>query len=269
MIIIGERLNSSRQPVFEALTDRDETYIVKDAVRQEKAGAGYIDLNTAALLEREIETLKWMIPLLQNQIAVPLSIDTTNAEAMAAGLEIHRGRALLNSLSGERERIRMFLPLIKEHKPRVLVLCLDDDGLPDTSDKELAVARKMVDLLESEGVDRQDIFIDPLVRPIGVDENAAGLFLESLDKIKQALPGVKTVAGVSNVSYGLPRRSLLNRTFLILAMGKGLDAAILDPLDLEISAALKSARALLGSDPSLKGFLAFVREIEGKPPRGE
>ena len=269
MIVIGERLNSTREPVLKAMRDRDEAYIIKQAASQEKAGASYIDLNAAALLGGEIETLKWVIPLLKRELHIPLAIDTTSAEAMAAGLELHAGQALLNSLSGESERIRRFLPLIKEHKPQVLVLCLDDDGLPQTSEKELSVARRMVDLLVSEGVDPKDIFVDPLVRPIGVDEGAAELFLRSLTKIKEALPQVKTVAGISNVSYGMPRRSLLNKTLLVLALGRGLDAAILDPLDPEIMSALKAARALLGRDPSLKTYLASVREMDRRSHEAE
>jgi 5-methyltetrahydrofolate--homocysteine methyltransferase len=260
MIIVGERLNSSRQPVFRALDKKDEKFIVDEAKRQEKAGAGYIDVNTAALLDKEIETLRWAVPLLQKVLKVPLSIDTPNPEAMKEGLSLHKGQALLNSLTGEKERIKTFLPLIKEHKPQVIVLCLDESGLPKSLDKELSVAQKMVDLLEKEGLRAEDIFIDPLVRPIGVDQNAAGLFLESLEKIKRKLPDVKTIAGISNVSFGLPKRSLLNRTFLTLALSKGLDAAILDPLDKKIFPTIRSTQALLGKDPSLKNYLAYIRE---------
>ncbi|NIM58557.1 MAG: dihydropteroate synthase, partial [Candidatus Aminicenantes bacterium] len=176
-----------------------------------------------------------------------------------AGLEIHKGQALLNSISGEANRIKTFLPLIKEYKPRIIALCLDDQGLPDTSDKELSIARKIVNLLDKERVEHKDIFIDPLVRPIGVDQKAGELFLEALEKIKKDLPSVSTIAGVSNVSFGLPKRKSLNRAFLVLALQKGLDAAILDPLDKEILAALHSSKALLGKDRSLKGYLTFVR----------
>ena len=259
MIIVGERLNSSRRSVLEALNRKDKIYLVDQAKRQENAGASYIDLNTAALLDKEVQTLKWSIPLLQKELRIPLSIDTPNPEAMEAGLKIHKGQALLNSLSGEANRIKAFLPFIKEYKPRIIVLCLDDEGLPETSDKELSIARKMVDLLDKEGVDHKDIFIDPLVRPIGVDQKAGELFLEALEKVKKNLPSVSTIAGVSNVSFGLPRRKSLNRAFLILALQKGLDAAILDPLDRENLAALRSAEALLGKDPSLKDYLAFIR----------
>lgn len=259
MIIVGERLNSSRRSVLEALNRKDKKYVVAQAKKQEKAGASYIDLNTAALLDKEVQTLKWAIPLLQKELRIPLSIDTPNPEAMEAGLNIHKGKALLNSISGETNRIKTFLPLIREYKPRIIVLCLDDEGLPENSDKELSIARKMVNLLDKEGVEHKDIFIDPLVRPIGVDQRAGELFLEALEKIKKNLPSVNTIAGVSNVSFGLPRRKSLNRAFLVLALQKGLDAAILDPLDKEILTALYSAEALLGKDPSLKDYLAFIR----------
>lgn len=259
MIIIGERLNSSRHPVFKAFDQRNERYILDDAKKQKKAGANYIDLNTAALLDKEIQALQWAIPLLQKELSIPISIDTPSHEAMRKGLSLHKGKALLNSLTGEKERIKSFLPLIKEYKPRIIVLCLDDKGIPKTSDKELTIAQRMVELLVNEGVGLGDIFVDPLVRPIGVAPNAANLFLESLEKIKKNLPKIKTIAGISNVSFGLPQRKLLNRTFLILALSKGLDAAILDPLDREIISAIHSAQAFLGKDPFLKKYLNFIR----------
>lgn len=259
MVIIGERLNSTRSSVKQALDQRDGKYLVREAQAQEKAGANYIDLNTAALLDKEVEALRWAIPLLQKKLNIPLSIDTPNPEAMKEGLKVHKGQALLNSLSGESRRIKTFLPLVKQYKPRVIVLCLDDEGLPKSAEKELSIAERMVSILDKEGVSPEDIFIDPLVRPIGVDQQAVALFLNSLEKIKKSLPQVKTIAGVSNVSFGLPRRKLVNRVFLILALKCGLDAAILDPLDKDILAALSSARALLGQDPGLKDYLSSVR----------
>jgi 5-methyltetrahydrofolate--homocysteine methyltransferase len=262
MIIIGERLNSSRRAVLEALRDRNTEYLLKDARAQEAAGADYVDVNAAAVLGKETETLAWVVPLLQRELKVPLAIDTPNPDAMEAGLRLHKGPALLNSLTGETARIQRFLPLIREHRPRVIVLCLDDEGVPTDSDREVAIALRMVDLLTREGVASDDILIDPLVRPIGVDHRAVSLFLESLAKIKRSLPHVRTVAGISNVSFGLPQRRLLNRVLLILAMGRGLDAAIVDPLDKDILAALAAGGVLLGHDPSYKGFLAFARKMK-------
>ena len=179
---------------------------------------------------------------------------------MEKGLKTHKGQALLNSLSCESKRLKTFLPLIKKYRPRVIALCLDDRGLPKSSDQALLIAQRIVTILDKEEVSPEDIFIDPLVRPIGVDQKSGEVFLKSLEKIKKNLPQVKTIAGVSNVSYGLPRRKLLNRTLLVLAIQRGLDAAILDPLDKEILAALGSARALLGKDPFLKSYLSAIRK---------
>ncbi len=259
MIIVGERLNSTRKPVFQALNRKDEKHLLNEALKQERAGADYIDLNTATLLEQEIPALKWAIPLLQRKLKVPLSIDTPSPEAMAEGLRIHKGKALLNSLSGESQRIEDFLPLIDKYRPRVIILCLDDKGIPVHPDHEFSIAEKMVNLLLKRGTKAEDIFIDPLVRPIGVDPKAGKIFLDSLKKIKQNLPQVKTIAGISNISFGLPRRKFLNRAFLILAIEKGLDAAILDPLDKEISTFLLSAQTLLGEESAMKNYLRSMR----------
>lgn len=261
MIVVGERLNSTRRPVYEAMARMDEDALIAEATAQREAGADYIDLNTAALLDREIEILRWAVPLLSGR--GELSLDTPNAEAMAEGLRLHKGRALLNSLSGETKRIEAMLPLVREYRPRVIALCLDDEGLPKTSDKEAAIAEGLVETLTKQGLAEEDIFIDPLVRPIGVDQDAANQFLESLDKIRLHLPAVKTIAGISNVSYGMPGRRALNRAFLVLAIARGLDAAILDPLDKELVAGLHSARALLGRDP-LKSYLSFMRRTKSR-----
>ncbi len=259
MIVVGERLNSSRKPVFQALSTRNAEYLIKGAVKQEQAGADYLDLNAAALMDDEISTLEWAIPLLQKNLNIPLSLDTPNHEAMEAGLRIHKGTALLNSLTGETHRIASFLPLIKEYRPQVVFLCLDDDGIPKDPEKELAIAKRGVELLNKAGIEPKNVFIDPLVHPIGVDQNAVKLFLDSLEKIKMNLPEANTIAGLSNVSFGLPQRGWVNRTLLVMALQKGLDAAILDPLDKEMQAALVSTQALLGRDESLRKYLSFVR----------
>ena len=260
MIVVGERLNSSRKAVLEALQKKDAEYLCSQAVAQEKAHAAYIDLNVAAMMEKEIDTLCWAIPLLQRAVKVPLALDTPNPLAMEAALKTHQGRALLNSLSGDSAALEAFLPLIKRYRPRVIALCLNEEGPPENADIAVSRARKMVDILQSAGLNLEDIFIDPLVRPIGVDHTSGIVFLESVARIKGALPGVKTIAGVSNVSFGLPQRRLINRTLLVLAMAKGLDAAICDPLDADVQASLAASEALLGQDPSLKKYLGYVRE---------
>lgn len=266
MILIGERLNSSRKAVLEAFRNKDEEFLLREALSQERAGADYIDLNASALMEREVETLLWAIPLLNDALRVPLSLDTPNSLAMTAAFQVYQGRAILNSLTAEKEKLKGLLPLIREYKPRVIALCLDESGLPGGSEQALAVGLKLVDLLVKAEVQPGDIFLDPLVRPVGVDQEAVCVFLDSLGKIKENLPGVKTIAGLSNVSFGLPERRLINKTMLVLAMGRGLDAAILDPCDEEIRALLIAAQALLGQDPGLKDYLRFIREKRKAEP---
>lgn len=266
MIIIGERLNSSRKSVLEALQCRNAEFVRRQAQSQEQAGAAYIDLNAAALMDDEIEGLRWAIPLLQHELSIPLSIDTPNPRAMEAGLKIHKGRALLNSVTGEKSSLDALLPIIREFKPLVIALCLEETGSPANAGIAVDRARKLTDVLTGAGLKPEDIFFDPLVRPIGVDPESGALFLDSVEAIKRGMPHVKTIAGLSNVSFGMPQRRLLNRTFLALAMARGLDAAICDPLDGEIQATIHAAAALLGQDPSLKSYLRYSRakaKIEG------
>jgi cobalamin-dependent methionine synthase I len=264
MIIIGERLNSGRTSVRQALARRDEAFLLQEAKLQENAGAAYVDINAAALLDKEIETLRWAIPLLQRALRTPLSLDTPDPGAMEEALRLHRGRALLNSLTGEEEKVRSLVPLIKEFRPRVIVLCLDDRGLPSTPGRALSIARKLVEILYAHGLAPEDLFVDPLVRPVAADWRAGTLFLESLEQIKRHLPGIKTVAGLSNVSFGLPQRRLLNRTLAVLAAKAGLDALICDPLDEELQAALAASSALLSLDPVLRNYLRHIRQRKGK-----
>lgn len=260
MIIVGERLNSSRKVVLEAMQNKDAEYLCSQALAQEKAKAAYIDLNAAAMMDNEISALCWAIPLLQRAVKVPLALDTPNPDAMEAALKTHQGRALLNSLSGDNAALDALLPLIKRHRPRVIALCLTKEGPPENADIAVSCARKMADLLQSAGLHPEDIFIDPLVRPIGVEHTSGMVFLESVARIKDSLPGIRTIAGISNVSFGLPQRRLLNRTLLVLAIARGLDAAICDPLDGDIQAVLAASEALLGQDPSLKRYLSYIRE---------
>jgi 5-methyltetrahydrofolate corrinoid/iron sulfur protein methyltransferase len=260
MIIVGERLNSNRKPVLQALEKKDKSFLLEEAIKQEQARANFIDLNAAALLDKEVEALKWAIPLLQEKLNIPLSIDTPNSVAMAEGLKIHRGRALLNSLSGEKKKINNLLPLIKEYKPMVIILCLDEKGFPQSPEYALSIASRMVDLVEREGIDLDDIFIDPLVHPVSIDPDAALLFLESLRRIKERMPKVKIIAGLSNISFGLPQRRLLNRVFLSIAILNGLDAAILNPLDAKLLHTISTTEGLLGKEPSLQNYLRIEKK---------
>lgn len=263
MIIVGERLNSTRTEVLAALRRGDDDWIVGQAKKQEEAGAAFIDLNCAALMEGEVETLSRLVPLLQDRLDVPLSIDSPNPAALEAGLRIHRGRPLLNSISGESKRLEALLPLVGEFKPKVIALCLDDDGLPGNAEKSLEIARRLAGLLTGRGLAPGDVFLDPLVRPVGVDPGSVRRFLDALGMIKSGLPGFNAVAGLSNVSFGMPGRRLLNRMFLVLCLERGLDAAILDPLDEDVMDALSAAECLLSGAEPTRRYLQRARLKKG------
>ena len=259
MYIIGERLNSTRRAVKDALENRNVDFLLQETKKQLDRGAAAIDLNAATLMESELEALKWAVPLLQEQFSAPISIDTPNKTAMEAGLKVHRGQAVLNSMTAESSRIADLLPLVKTYRPITIILCMDDAGLPQTPREELKIASRMVELMEREGIDLEDIFLDPLVRPVGADPDSGRLFLDSLSLIKGQYPDIKTIAGLSNVSFGLPRRNLINHTFLTLAMSHGLDGAILNPLDKDMISAVRTGEALLGLDPMLRKYLSYIR----------
>ncbi len=259
MIIIGERLNSSRKSVFEAFKKRNVHFLLEEAKKQKEAGAHYLDINAAALLEEEIDILQWAIPIIQEEINIPLCIDTPNPEAMEKALEIHKGTAILNSITGEKGKIEKYLPLIRKFKPKIIALCLDENGLPSSPQEEINITKKIINELKINGVSEEDIFIDPLVRPIGTDSKAGLLFLKSLEGIKKEFPQIKTIAGISNVSFGLPNRKLLNRTLFIIAKYLGLDAAIIDPLDNELIDFLFSTEAILGKDNYCVNYLKHFR----------
>jgi len=261
MIIVGERINSTRKPVQPALASRDEAFLLREAKEQWAAGSSYLDVNTATLLEGEAACMTWAVKLIQD--AIPnalLSIDSPSARALEAGLRAHRGQAMLNSITGERKRIEEVLPLIGEFKPRVIALTMDDDGLHRDAQKRFEIGAGLIELVAGAGIPAEDIFVDPLVFPVSAEENAGTIALEIMEKLRAAYPGVHTICGVSNVSYGLPVRKQVNQVYLLMAMSRGLDAAILDPLDPRMMVNIVTARMLLGQDPGCRAYLAAYRQ---------
>jgi len=242
MIIVGERINSTRKPVQPALASRDEAFLLREAKEQWAAGSSYLDVNTATLLEGEAACMTWAVKLIQD--AIPnalLSIDSPSARALEAGLRAHRGQAMLNSITGERKRIEEVLPLSGEFK-------------------RFEIGASLIELVAQAGIPAEDIFVDPLVFPVSAEENAGTIALEIMEKLRAAYPGVHTICGVSNVSYGLPVRKQVNQVYLLMAMSRGLDAAILDPLDPRMMVNIVTARMLLGQDPGCRAYLAAYRQ---------
>jgi len=261
MIIVGERINSTRKSIQEALQAGDEETLVREAREQWAAGADYLDVNTATMLDTEVEWMTRLVTGIQARLPEALlAIDSPNAAALEAGLRAHRGLAMLNSITGERERIEAVLPLVREFRPRVIALTMDDEGLQRDADKRFAIGARLIELLAREGVPPDNVFVDPLIFPVSAEGDAGRIALDIMDKLKAAYPGVHTICGLSNVSHGLPLRKQINQVYMLMAMSRGLDAAIVDPLDQRMMVNVLTARMLLGQDPGCKAYLTAFRQ---------
>ncbi len=260
MLIIGERINSSRRQISEAIEKRDTKFVSKEAVKQSEAGADYIDVNAGTFIEGEAECLQWLVKVVQEASGKPLCIDTVDSKAAAAALKLHQGKAILNSISGEKGKYGSMLTLVREYGCSVVASCLDSSGIPETAEGRIKIAAQLIDRLTTAGVDIGDIFIDPLVQPISVDHNAGLKVLKIIKYLKGDYPKVRIICGISNISFGLPLRKELNQAFVVLARQMGLDAAIVDPCDNQLMANIISANALLGKDEYCIDFIKAYRE---------
>ncbi len=257
MLIVGERINSSRKRIAPAVESRNEQFILDEAGMQLAAGASYVDVNAGTFgPEREPELLCWLVRTIQQRHPdCRLSLDSPNPKAIEPALKLHQGQALVNSISLEKERYQSLMPLVRDFGTDVIAMCADDEGMPTALDKKLELAGRLIDRLTGDGVPLGNIHLDPLVHPIATDHSYGTVVLEAIERIMTGYPGVHTMVGLSNVSYGLPFRFQLNQIFLVLAMGRGLDGAILDPTDKRLMANLVTAKALLGRDEYCMGYI--------------
>lgn len=258
MIIVGELINSTRKAIAQAIEQRDRDYLQEIARRQAEAGAHYIDVNAAAGGD-EIANMIWLVDLVQEVVDIPLCIDSPSPQAIEAGLSCCQKSAMVNSISAEKERWDALLPLIVKFKPKVVALCMDDSGIPNTVEERLEVAQRVISGLREVGVADDDIYLDPLVKPLGVNDQFGLEVLNSTEKLRSIYPKVHIISGLSNISYGLPERRLLNRVFMIMGAAKGMDAFILDPLDQNLMALLTTAIAVAGQDEYCMNYISGVR----------
>lgn len=259
MLIVGELINSTRRQIQPLLEARDGAAIVDLARRQIEAGAHLVDVNCATLMEGEVECLAWAIQTIQDACDARISVDSPNPLALRRGLEVVRDKAMLDSINLEHERWSGFLPVVREFRPEVVALCMDDNGIPTTAAGKLALATTLVEGLTAAGIPPQDIYVDPLIFPIATDSGCVSVFLEALGLIKKRFPEVRTICGLSNVSFGLPLRAQINQVFLVLCLAHGMDAFILDPLDRRMMANMATAQMLLGQDEFCRQYLGAVR----------
>ena len=259
MIIVGELINMTRKAVGQAWIDKDRDFIAGLAMKQAEAGADYIDVNSGVAGE-EAACMKWLIPVVQEAVDLPLCIDTAQAETLAVALEMVKKPPMINSISAEQDRWSTFLPLLKGVPCKVVGLLMGDSGLPKSVQDRLDNAAFLMEKLSAAGISSADIFLDPCVMPVSTDANAGKIFLESLGELKSRWPETHRIAGLSNISFGLPARALLNQNFLVMSMAAGLDSAILDPTRSSTYSALRAADALTGSDAYCRNYLQAFRK---------
>jgi len=261
MLIVGELINSSRKAIQPAIESYDTEAIQSLAVAQKNAGAHYIDVNCGTFVNDEPERLEWLVKTVQAAVDLPLCLDSPRPEALERALPlVKNGQPMINSITGEAQRIAQVLPLLKKYKAKIIALCMDDNGIPSGWEERFAIGKRLVGTLTDAGVPLEDIYLDPLVQPIGTCDQAAKDVLETVAALKKEYPQAHCICGLSNVSFGLPNRKWLNRVFLVQTMTMGMDAYILNPTDQVIMACLYSSYALLGNDSYCGGFLKAHRK---------
>lgn len=259
MLIIGERINSSRKGIAGAISSGDRVFIQREAKMQEEAGADYIDVNAAAFVGEEIEKLKWVIDAVQEVTELPLCIDSPDYRAIKAVLPMVRNRPMINSITLEPDRLEGVLPLVAEYKTKVIGLCQSDEIMAESVEAKVELAGRLVEKVKEAGLSPDDLYIDPLVYPLGTSAGSAASTLEAIERIMKEFPGVHTTCGLTNVSHGLPARKLVNRTFLAACIICGLDSAIMDPTDKLLYGTLKAAVMVAGRDDFCMEFIQAFR----------
>jgi len=262
MLIIGERINSTRKHIREAIKARNGDFIVAEAKQQIAAGADFIDVNCAVTSGDELVDIDWVIGVLRAGCGTfSICIDSPSHPAIERALDVYGslGQIFINSITGDDKKIKHILPLAIKANARVVALTMNEKGMPDTAEDRFAIAQDIARKADAVGFNPENLYFDPLIRPVAIEPAQGRAFLDAIPLIK-SIPGVKTVCGLSNISYGLPKRSLINSMFLAMAFKAGLDAAILDPTDVNISSSLCVSNALLGRDEYCAEYIGAFRE---------
>ena len=265
-VVIGERINpTGRKALAEEMRNGDFSRVERDAIAQVQAGAHMLDVNAGIPLADEPAILARTIRLVQSLVDVPLSIDSSIVEALEAGLAAYVGKPLVNSVTGEDERLERVLPLVRKYGAAVVAISNDDSGISEDPDIRFGVARKIVERAADHGIPREDVIVDPLVMPIGAMASAGRQVFRILNRLRDELH-VNSTCGASNVSFGLPNREGINAAFLTMAISNGLTSAITNPLLPEVRQAVMGADVLLGDDPECGRWIRTYRE---PPAAGE
>jgi 5-methyltetrahydrofolate--homocysteine methyltransferase len=261
-VIIGERINpTGRKLVLKALQEGNFDMVRTDATSQVAAGALILDVNAGVPGADEPALLQQVLRTVMETTDVPLCIDTADPEALEAALSLYEGKALVNSVNGEERALKEVLPLVKEHEAAVIGLCMDEQGIPETPEKRLAVAGKILERAGALGIPAEDVVIDPLALTMGADSTAGRVALEAIELVVKEF-GVNITMGASNISFGLPDRKYVNAAFIAMAIHAGLTCPITNPLVTEVNTAVLAADLAMGRDDYGMRWIQAYRQRE-------
>ncbi len=261
-VLIGERINPTGKPKFkQALREKNIGYIINEGIAQQEKGVQILDVNVGLPEIDEDEMLTTAVKELQSVLDLPLQLDSVKASSLEKAMRVYNGKPLVNSVNGKQESMDAILPLVKKYGGCVIALTIDENGIPDTAEGRCAIAEKIVKECEKYGIDKKEIIVDPLAMTVSSDDNSGKITLESVKLIKEKL-GVKTSLGVSNISFGLPRRDEVNSIFMSLAFGMGLDCAIMNPYSVSMMQSYYTYMALLGMDKGCMNYIDFASNVK-------
>jgi 5-methyltetrahydrofolate--homocysteine methyltransferase len=260
MIIIGEKINGTIPGIKKAIEARDEEYIRNLAVKQSEAGADYIDVCAGTAPKIEEETLRWLMDIVQDAVDTPLSIDSPNPKTIENVFPYAQRTGIINSVSEEGDKRDVVFPLIKGTEWQVIALTCDNNGIPSDVQTRVHITKKLVAKAEKYNITPERMHIDPLVIALSTDNDSLLKFMETTGIIKKLYPTIKVTSGLSNISFGMPLRRVVNQNFLTLAMSAGMDSAIMDPCNQEMMAALLATEALLGRDKYCRKYANAYRK---------
>ncbi len=264
-VVIGERINpTGKKRLQQALREGDMDYVLREGLDQQAAGAQMLDVNVGVPGLDETVLLRHTAEALQSVTPLPLQLDSSNPAALEAAMRRYNGKPLVNSVSGKWESLEAILPLVKKYGGGLVCLTLDEKGIPETAAGRLAIAKRIIEEAEDRGIDRRELLIDVLTLPVSAGDRNSAVTLEALRMVREQL-GAKTVLGVSNVSFGLPKREQLSADFFTLALGAGLSAAIINPKSAPMMDSLAAFRSLAGLDPGCAGYIARFADSPEAP----
>jgi cobalamin-dependent methionine synthase I len=260
MIIIGEKINGTRKLVGQAIAERNKAFIQDLALRQVESGISWLDANAGGgSPDQEPLALAWLVDILQEVTDTPLCLDSANPLSIAAAITHVKQAPMINSISLEKNRFNSILPLLQQYHCPVIVLAMDDKGIPKSAEERVEIIKLIIEETRKIKLEDNLLYIDPMVMALSVGNEVGQKALKTLRLIRQQFPLVHTVSGLSNISYGLPARSLINRNFITLAIEAGLDSAILDPLDKKLISTIYAAELILGKDRFCQNYIKAFR----------